>query len=119
MVYKCCVALYEAYEANYTTSIAEGGGTFSTFIFPDVDDNPELQQRWIRFINSADWKPTKHSRICENHSEEKFLRHGKRLHLVSKELNPVPTIYPAAALAQPSILPTPPATSRKPPKLYR
>ena len=60
----------------------------------DVHDNPELRQRWIRFINRADWKPTKHSRICENHFEEKFLRRDKRLRLVSKELNPVPTIYP-------------------------
>ena len=40
--------------------------------------NPELNRKWIGFVNRRDWAPTRRSGICFKHFEEKFLKVGKR-----------------------------------------
>lgn len=76
---KCCVALYEA---NYTTSIAKGGEEEHFRLLNWCGWHPELRQRWIRFI------------VKTISRKNTFAVIRDYLHLVSKELNPVPTIYP-------------------------
>ena len=83
----------------------------SSFRFPAA--NPELLQKWIKFVNRADWIPTKNSVICCKHFESKFLNEGKRTKLHWK-LNSIPTVHAAKGLQQESSLQTP-TTSRKPP----
>ena len=83
----------------------------SSFRFPA--ENPELLQKWIKFVNRADRIPTKNSVICCKHFESKFLNEGKRTKLHWK-LNPIPTVHAAKGLQQESSLQSP-TTSRKPP----
>ena len=71
----------------------------SSFRFPAA--NPELLQKWIKFVNRADWIPTKNSVICCKHFESKFLNEGKRTKLHWK-LNPIPTVHAAKGLQQES-----------------
>ena len=40
--------------------------------------NPELNGKWIRFVNKRDWVPLRCSGACFKHFEEKFLKVGKR-----------------------------------------
>ena len=111
MPYKCVVPKCES---NYASSIYKGEGVFPTFEFPG-EDRHDLRQKWIRFVNRADWEPSEKSRICIKHFEEKFLNRGTQRCRLVKKLDPVPTIYPAAVLEHPSSLPTKPTTTRKPP----
>ncbi|XP_065664750.1 uncharacterized protein LOC136086382 [Hydra vulgaris] len=60
------------------------------FGFPE--NNPDLFNQWVVFINRKLWKPTKNSAICAKHFEEKYLKIGKRVTLIW-DFNPVPTIY--------------------------
>lgn len=86
------------------------------FRFPDQKKHSELRKKWIRFVNRQHWVPSRHSGICIDHFEQKYLRNGKRIRLLY-HLNPVPTIYTEEALQsiQPSLLPTDLGPSRKPP----
>ena len=84
---------------------------FPVFRFPLK--NPELNRKWIRFVNRRDWAPTGRSDVCSKHFEEKFLKVGKRAELRWK-LQPVPSIYSGNESIPPSVMPTP-KTQRKPP----
>jgi hypothetical protein len=74
----------------------------------------ELNKLWIKFSNRKDWKPTRHSVLCEFHFEEKYIIRGGKSNL-KWSMNPVPTIHSKALLnSPPSLLPTS-QTTRKPP----
>ena len=64
---------------------------------------PDLLEKWIKFVNRVNWKPTKQSIICMKHFKE-FISRGKRMTLKWK-LQPVPTIHTQKALKRPSTLP--------------
>ena len=76
---------------------------------------PDLLEKWIKFVNRVNWKPTKHSIICVKHFEEEFISQGKRMTLKWK-LQPIPTIHTEKALKRPSTLPTS-SYPRKSPKI--
>ena len=84
---------------------------FPVFRFPLK--NPELNRKWIRFVNRRDWAPTRRSDVCSKHFEEKFLKVGKRA-ILRWELQRVPSIYSGNESISPSVMPTP-KTQRKPP----
>ena len=86
----------------------------ATFHFPLSEGKEELNKKWIRFTNRANWTPSKHSVLCELHFEDKFLTKGKRITL-NWDLNPVPTIHSKELQERPSVLPTSTST-RKPPQ---
>ena len=75
----------------------------------------ELRMLWIRFFNRQDWKPTKHSVVCELHFEEKYIVRGGKFN--SKwSMNPIPTEHTNELLKiLSSLLPTS-KTTRKPPR---
>ena len=52
--------------------------------------NFELKKLWIRFLNRKDWKPTKHSVLCELHFEETYIVWGGKSNL-KWLMNPIPT----------------------------
>ena len=72
MVNKCVVF---GCNSGYSTSKEN----VSSFRFPA--EKPELLQKWIKFVNRADWIPTKNSVICCKYFESKFLYEGKRTKL--------------------------------------
>ena len=76
--------------------------------------NPELNEKWVRFVNRKDWEPTKHTVLCKLHFEEKYLRRRQKCTL-EWVMNPVPTIHSPDLLSTPSSLPTK-QTSRNPPR---
>ena len=106
MVNKCVVFGCKSGYASISTD------NVSAFRFPF--EKQVLLEKWTRFVNRADWLPSKNSVICSNHFEEKFLHKGKRTKL-KWNLNPIPSIHTANALKRPSTLQTPSAP-RKPPK---
>ena len=70
---------------------------FPVFCFPLK--NPELNRKWIRFVNRRHWAPTQRSGIYSQHFEEKFLKVGKQkrydgnynqFHLYNLTMNPNP-----------------------------
>ena len=83
---------------------------FPVFRFPLK--NPELNRKWIRFVNRIDWASTRRSGVCSKHFEKKLLKVGKRATL-RWELQPVPSIYSDNESIPPSFMPTP-KTQRKP-----
>ena len=83
----------------------------SMFHFPK--NNEVLNAKWIKFISRVDFKPSDSSVICSDHFEAKYLLYGdKRTHL-NRELEPVPTIYPAGHVPTSSLLPSSSCSSRK------
>jgi hypothetical protein len=58
---------------------------------------------------------TKHTRICEKHFAEHFIRKGAKRNTLIRSLNPTPTIQKYSENTPPSVLPTPSPPSRKPP----
>ena len=78
-------------------------------------DKPDLNQRWIKFVNRKDWKPTSYSGICIKHFENKYIKIGKRARLLY-ELLPIPTISGNSDDVPLSLQPTPSLPLRKPPK---
>ena len=88
-----------------------GTESLSTFHFPLQDE--ALNEKWVRFVNRAGWIPSKHSVLCELHFDDNLInRSGKsNLKWVQK---PVPTKFPPALAATPSVLPTPRSTRRSP-----
>ena len=57
---------------GYSTSNEKG----SAFEFPFKD--PELLEKWIKFVYRSDWKPTKNFVICIEHFKEEFITRVKR-----------------------------------------
>ena len=43
-------------------------------------------------MNDPDFMPSVHSRICIEHFDGKYIKSGKRIHLIRENL-PIPTIY--------------------------
>ena len=87
MLDKCCV--YKC-RSNY-----DDGPKETVFFFPDERKDYDLRQRWIKFVNRDDWKPSKKSCICRKHFEAKYYKtgaQGKRYRLVKKQ-KPMPTIF--------------------------
>ena len=84
MVYKCCVVNCRS---NYA-----GEDCTTVFSFPKDE---HLRNRWIKFVNRKDWKPTSSSYICIKHFEEKYYKKGKndKGFRLNKKLKPVPTIF--------------------------
>ena len=72
-----------------------------SFRFPT--DKSDLMEKWVKFVNRADWIPTKNSVLCCKHFDSQFIKHGKKNKLQWK-LNPVPTIHTEIALQQSSSL---------------
>ena len=91
---------------------SEKSAGISVFHFPL--HKKELCATWERFVNRANWKPTRFSVVCANHFEEKFLTIGKRTTL-RWSLKPVPTVMTAIQLKHSSTIPTK-LSVRKPPK---
>ena len=77
--------------------------------------NFELNRLWIRFVNRKDWKPTKHSVLCELHFEEKYIVRGGKSNL-KWSMNPIPTKHSKELLKMPSSLLPTSKTTRKPPR---
>ena len=65
--------------------------------------NFELKRQWIKFVNRKDWKPTKHSGLCELHFEEKYIVRGGKSNLKCS-MNPIPTKHSKELLKTPSSL---------------
>lgn len=105
MVNKCCV-----YGCNtgYSTAKEE---KISSFRFPLK--NMDLCIKWIKFVNRKNFKPSKHSCICEKHFEKKYISAGLRKDLLW-DMEPVPTIYSTAQMK--TSCPQPSWVTRKPPK---
>ena len=77
--------------------------------------NFELNRLWIQFVNRKDWKPTKHSVLCELHFEEKYIVRGGKSNL-KWSMNPIPTKHSKELLKMPSSLLPASKTTRKPPR---
>ena len=86
---------------------------YASFHFPMK--NADLMQRWIKFVNRADWKPAPTSVLCERHFDDMYINRGKRCTL-KWNLNPIPTKHSAIAMKRPSTLPDL-STPRKAPKI--
>ena len=74
----------------------------STFSFPF--NRPDLLEKWVKFVNRPNWKPSKSSVVCVKHFKNKLIIHGQRKKL-KWELQPVPTVHSNKALKRPSTLP--------------
>ena len=85
----------------------------SHFEFPFK--RPQLLEKWVKFVNRRDWKPTKNSVICIKHFKEEFICHGKK-NALKWESHPIPTIHTEKALKRHSVVQTP-AMPRKAPKI--
>ena len=86
----------------------------STFDFPKCS---ELKDIWIKFVNrpvEENWIPTKNSKICANHFDEKYIKRCNVRNYIKWDLNPVPTIHTPEALKRPSQLPTSIIPRKKP-----
>ena len=86
----------------------------STFDFPNCS---ELKDIWIKFVNrpvEENWIPTKNSKICGNHFDEKYIKRCNVRNYIKWDLNPVPTIHTPEALKRPSQLPTSIIPRKKP-----
>ena len=76
-------------------------------VFKVPQKNPELKEKWLKFLNRKDLPQENYIFICEHHFEEKYLKkendHRTRLRM---SLNPIPTIYPESIVKDmPSVLP--------------
>ena len=104
MVNKCCL--------KYCKSGASG------FVFPRQEKFPDLSKKiWIEFVNDPDFKPSVHSWICIEHFDGKYVKNGKRNHLIWDTL-PIPTIHTnvETKTAKQDFSLTVPKAPRKPPR---
>ena len=109
------------YIHNYSKIILKG----SSFRFPL--NNPILLEKWTVAMKRADWKPTKHSVLCEKHFQpEDYYITNTTTQLESLDIDVetqktlIPTKKYLKPTAVPSIFAFPPhlkktVTSRKPP----
>ena len=74
MVFTCAVF---GCRSGYKRKKGEDGNPEenSKFAFPD---EPELQNKWIRFVCRENYKVTSSSRICDRHFDEKYIKRGIR-----------------------------------------
>ena len=107
MVSKCMVF---GCNSGYSTSNEK----VSAFEFPFKD--PELLEKWIKFVDRRDWKPNKNSVISIKHFKEEFITRVKQKTL-KKDMKPYPTICTEKALKCPSNLKIS-AVPRKAPKVH-
>jgi hypothetical protein len=106
-----CKTNYQKKE-NGKTIITNPG---TVFVFPDEEKKPELRRKWVRFCNQKyAFKITVNCGICENHFDQRFVKHGERKRLVWGQEDPMPTVYAANINIPPSVLPTTPTTRRPP-----
>lgn len=56
--------------------------------------DPEVRERWIKFLNREDVKQLKTVFICEKHFEEKYLNRNKSRTRLNMSMLPVPTLLP-------------------------
>ena len=114
MVNRCvaygCRSGYDSERANVNE---ETQHILSSFQYPFK--NPELLDKWLKFVNRSDWKPSPSSVLCEKHFKEEYIIRGKKCNLKWK-CNPIPTIHSAESLKRPSTLSTP-VVPRKLPKI--
>ena len=108
MVSKCAAP---SYRSDYVMPRTKQN--ISQFYFPLK--NFELNRLWIRFVNHKDWKPTKHSVLCEFYFEEKYIVRGGKSNL-KLSMNPIPTKHSKELLKMPSSLLPTSKTTRKPPR---
>ena len=87
MVYKCCV---KNCKTNSSTGEKGPTSTFPEFLHPP---DKELSKQWERFVNRKDWVPTKFSRICLNHFDEKFVETCGKTKTLLMKLKPIPTVH--------------------------
>ena len=107
MVNKCAApSCRSGYAQNETKHITKFHFPFKNF---------GLNRLWIRFVNRKDWKPTKHSVLCELHFEEKYIVRGGKSNL-KWSMNPIPTKYSKELLKMPSSLLPTSKTTRKAPR---
>ena len=85
----------------------------ASFSFPE---DPDLRKRWIYFVNRKDWQPAKHSVICIDHFDEKYIKVGKQRTKLLWNIFPVPTkqvdVVSAPSLLRAPVPPRPPPTKR-------
>ena len=107
----CCVA-----ECKTNTPSASGTKR-PTSKFPEFSRHAdkELSRQWERFVNRKNWMPTKFTRICLNHFDDRFTKIVGTKKVLMMDLKPIPTIH--TDTVSPPSLPTPNATAR--PKLIR
>ena len=72
------------------------------FSFPF--NKPDLLEKWVKFVNRPEWKPSKSSVICVKHFQQEFVNNGMRKKL-KWEMPPVPTLHTTEAMKRPSTLP--------------
>ena len=105
MVNKCAApSCRSGYAKNETKHITK-------FHFPLK--NLELNRDLI--CQRKDWKPTRHSVLCELHFEEKYIVRGGKSNL-KWSMNPIPTKHSKELLKMPSSLLPTSKTTRKPPR---
>ena len=54
--------------------------------------NPEIKQRWIKFLNRKDINDLRSVFICEKHFEEKYLKRNQTRTRLDMSMLPVPTL---------------------------
>ena len=101
MGYKCCVlncgtGKGNKKKDNENTSEEEKENEtpnkkVAVFGFPDEKKDIKRRLQWMHFVNRKNFAVTPHTRICELHFEERYIRRGDRATLIH-ELHPVPTI---------------------------
>ena len=74
----------------------------SGFSFPF--NKSDLLEKWVKFVNRQEWKPSKSSVIGVKHFQQEFVNNGTRKKL-KWEMQPVPTLHTAEAMKRPSTLP--------------
>ncbi len=127
MGYKCCITecptgkvnkeKKEDEENDNNTSNINNNNEFahvSVFQFPGKDEDIDRRLKWIHFVNRKDLKITSHTRICELHFEDQYIRKGKR-NTLKHELRPIPTIREYSDDVPESVKHTPSPPPRKPP----
>ena len=79
MVNKCCL--------HYCKSGKNG------FAFPNGEMYPDLREKWITFVSQLNFEPSQHTRICIDHFEEKYIKHGAARNHLKWNMMPIPTIH--------------------------
>ena len=41
-------------------------------------NKPDLLEKWVKFVNRPEWKPSKSSVICVKHFQQEFVNNGMR-----------------------------------------
>ena len=68
----------------------KSGEKKSSFHFQEDTD---LNEKWIYFVDRKNWLPSKNSVICIDHFEKIFIKYGQKKCNLMWELKPVPTAH--------------------------